>query len=150
MPVSGVRADSRCFAPVSGAPLSGDLNPLSSRTVKQSGKNKSLASSPAPDIFLDSLPASCGALAPFRLCSHSQPQSSPWDLISEAQALAPSPHPTLRVSRQASQAGECWSSQILCAGISPLCPPHPCCCSVLRGLKLPPLPPAVSALEGPS
>ena len=29
---------------------------------------------------------------PFRLCSHSQPQSSPWDLTSEAGASAPSPH----------------------------------------------------------
>ena len=39
----------------------------------------------------DSLLASCGALAPFRLCSRSQPQSSPWDLTSEARASAPSP-----------------------------------------------------------
>ena len=30
------------------------------------------------------LPASCGTLAPFRLCSRSQPQSCPWDLTSEA------------------------------------------------------------------
>ena len=28
--------------------------------------------------------ASCGTLAPFRLCSRSQPQSSPWDLTSKA------------------------------------------------------------------
>ncbi|KAM9059187.1 IQ domain-containing protein K [Megaptera novaeangliae] len=57
-----------------------------------------------PDFFLDSLPASCGALAPFRLCSRSQPQSSPWD-PTEARASAPSPHPSHRGSRQASQAG---------------------------------------------
>ena len=65
-------------------------NPLSSRTLKQ----WSLVSSAAPDFFLDSLPASCGALTPFRLCSRRQPQSSPWDPTSEARASAPSPiHP---------------------------------------------------------
>ena len=60
--------------------LGGALNPLSLCTPKQ----WSLGSSAGPDFFSDSLPASCGALAPFRLCSHSQPQSSPWDLTSEA------------------------------------------------------------------
>ena len=46
------------------------------------------------NIFPDSLPASYGALAPFRLCSRSQLQSSPWD-PTEAQASAPSPaHPS--------------------------------------------------------
>ena len=88
-------------------------------------------------LFLDSFPAGCGALAPFRLCSHSQPQSSPWDLTSEARASAPSPRLPRRVSRQASQAGECRSALILCAGISPLCPPHPCCCALLRGSEAP-------------
>ena len=78
-----------------------------------------------PDFFLDSLPASCGALAPFRLCSRSQPQSSPWDLNSEAGASAPSPLLPLQVSRQASQAGECWSALILCTGISLLCSLYP-------------------------
>ena len=68
--------------------------------------------------------SSCGALAPFRLSSRSQPQSSPWDPI-KARASAPSPHPPRRVGRQTSQAGECGSAPILCAGISPLCPPHP-------------------------
>ncbi|KAJ8782476.1 hypothetical protein J1605_010184 [Eschrichtius robustus] len=53
----------------------------------------SLASSAAPDFFLDSLQASCDALASFRLCSRSQPQSSPWDPTSEARASAPSPRP---------------------------------------------------------
>ena len=95
--------------PVSGARLGGSLNPLSSCTPKQ----WSLASSAVPDFFPDSLPASCGALAPFRLCSHSQPQSSPWDPTSKAGASAPSPHPPRRVSRQASQAAECWSAPIL-------------------------------------
>ena len=99
----------------------------------------SLASSIGPDFFPDSLPASCGALAPFRLCSRHQPQSSPWDLTSEAGASAPSPRPPQRVSRQASWAGECWSAPILCAGISPLCPPHPYCCTLLRGSEAPPL-----------
>ena len=83
-------------------------------------------------------PTSCGALAPFRLCSRSQPQSSPWD-PTEARASAPSPRLPRRVSRQASQAGECWSAQILCAGISPLCPPHPCGCALLCGSEASPL-----------
>ena len=117
------------------------MNLLSSRTPKQ----WSLASKAGPDIFPDSLPASCGSLAPFRLCSRSQPQSSPWDLT-EARASAPSPRPPRRVSRQASRAGECRSALILCAGISPLCPLHPCCCALLRGSEAsphhPPSPPA--------
>ena len=92
-----------------------------------------------PDIFPDSLPASCGALTPFRLCSRIQPQSSPWDPTSEAGASAPSPHPSQRVSRQASRAGECWSALILCAGISPLCPLHRCCCTLLLGSEASPL-----------
>ena len=124
--------------PVSGAPLSGALNPLSSSTRKQRGKKKSLVPSAAPDFSLDSLLASCGALAPLRLCSLKQPQSSPCDLTSEVRASAPSPHWSRQVCRQASWAGECWSALILCAGISPLCPPHPCCCALLHGLKLPP------------
>ena len=113
-------------------------NPLSSHTPKQ----RFLASVAGPDFFPDSLPASCGALAPFRLCSHSQLQSSPWGLTSEARASAHSPNPPQRVSKQASQAGGCWSAPILCAGIYPLCPPHPCCCTLLHGSKasLPPNP----------
>ena len=125
-------------AHVSGDPLSGALNPLSSRTRKQRGKKKSLASLAAPDFFPDSLPASCGAVAPFRLCSRRQPQSSPCD-PTEARASAPSPHLPQRVSRQACRAGECWSALILCTGISPLCPPHPCCCALLRGSEASPL-----------
>ena len=110
--------------PISGARLGGALpsvdtlgrNPLSSHSPKQ----RSLASLAGPDFFPDSLLASCGALVPFRLRSHSQPQSSPSDLTSEARASAPSPHPPRQVSRQASRAGECWSAPILCVGISPL------------------------------
>ena len=50
------------------------------------------------------------------------------------------------MSRQASWAGECWSALIICAGTSPLCPPHPCGCALLRGseaspLRQPPSPP---------
>ena len=89
-------------------------------------------------FFLDSLPASSGALTPFRLCSCSQPQSSPWDVASEAQASAPRPCPPRRVSRQASQAGECCSALLLCVRISPLCPPHPCCHALLHGSEAPP------------
>ena len=118
--------------PVSGAPLSGALNPLSSRTRKQRGKKKSFASSAAPHFSPDSLPASCGALAPSG-CVHAA-NRSPLPGIRppkpEPQLPAPSPR---RESRQASRAGECWLAPILCAGISPLCPPHPCGCALLRG-----------------
>ena len=88
---------------------------------------------------------------PFRLCSRSQPQSSPCD-PTEARASAPSPRPPWRVSRQASRAGECWSALILCAGISPLCPPHPCGCPLLRGPEASPLchPPSPPAKGFPS
>ena len=94
----------------------------------------------------DSLPTSCGALATFRLCSRSQSQSSPWDLTSKARASAPRPHLPWCVSKPASQAGEFWLAPILCAGISPLCPLHPCCCALCHGSKasppaLPPSPP---------
>ena len=72
-------------------------------------------------FFPDSLPASCGALAPFRLCSHRQPQSSPCDLTSKARASSPSPHLPQWVSIQASQAGECWSAlNPLCGNLSAL------------------------------
>ena len=84
-------------------------------------------------------PSQLWRTSPFRLCSRRQPQSSPCDPTSEAQASAPSPRPPRRVSRQASQAGECWSAPLLCAGISPLCPPHPCSCALLRGSEAPPL-----------
>ena len=91
-------------------------------------------------------PGQLWCTSPFRLCSRSQPQSSPWDLTSKARASAPSPHLPWQVSRQASRAGECWSAPILCAGISPLFPLHPCCCALLRGseaslLRHPPSPP---------
>ena len=132
MLVSGVHAYSRSSL-VSRACLSGTLNPLSSCTRKQKGKKKSLASLTAPYFFPDSVLASCNAPASFRLCSRSQPQSSPWDPTSDAQASAPSPHPPHRVSRQASWAGEWWSVLILCAGISLLCPPHPYCWALLHG-----------------
>ena len=95
-------------------------------------------SSAAPGFSPDSLPASCGALTPFRLCSRRQPQSSPCN-PTEARASAPSPGPPRRVSRQASRAGECRLAPILSAGISPLCPLHPCCCAVLCGSEASPL-----------
>ena len=126
------------LAPVSGAPLSGALNPLSSCTRKQRGEKNSLASSAAPDFYPDSLQASHGALAPFRLYSRRQLQSSP-QYQTEARASAPSPCPSRRVSRIASRAGECWSAPILCAGVSPLCPPHPCGCALLCGSEASPL-----------
>ena len=93
--------------PLSGARLGGTLNPLSSRAATQRGKEKSLTSSAAADLFLDSLPAS-----------------------TEARASAPSPCPPWRVSRQASRAGEHCSALSLCAGISPFFPLRPCCCGI--------------------
>ena len=84
--------------------------------MKQRGKKKSLASSAAADFFPDSLLAS-----------------------TEARASAPSPRPPQRLSRQTSQAGECYSAPILCVGISPLCPPHPCGCILLCGSEASPL-----------
>ena len=61
----------------------------------------------------------------------------PTPVLSLGSDLSPSlssqPRPPRQVSRQASRAGECRSAPILCAGISPLCPPHPCCCALLRG-----------------
>ena len=43
------------------------------------------------------------------------------------------------MSRQASRAGKCCSAPVLCAGISPLCPLHPCGCALLRGSEASPL-----------
>ena len=141
--------------PISGSPLGGALpsvgkqgrNPLSSCTPKQ----WSLVSYAGADFFPNYLPDNCGALAPVRLCSRSQPQSPPWDLTSEARASDPSPRPPQQVRRQASQAGECWPAPILFAGISVLCPLQPCCCALLHGSKAsPPRPIPVFASEGAS
>ena len=54
-------------------------------------------------------------------------------------SLSSQPRPPRRVSRQASRAGECCSAPILHAGISPLCPLHPCGCALLRGSEASPL-----------
>ena len=54
-------------------------------------------------------------------------------------SLSSQPRPPRRVSRQASRAGECCSAPSLCAGISPLCPPHPCGCALLRDSEASPL-----------
>ena len=81
--------------------------------------------------------------------ANSSPLPGIWPLKPEPQL------PTLtqpgRVSRQASRAGECWSAPILCVGISPLCPLHPCCCALLRDSEAsPPTPPSppVKGLPG--
>ena len=59
------------------------------------------------------------------------------DLWSPSLSSQPPPAPT---GEQTSlSAGECWSAPILCAGISPPCPPHPCCCALLRDSEAPPL-----------
>ena len=54
-------------------------------------------------------------------------------------SLSSQPRPPRRMSRQASRAGECCSALSLCAGVSPLCPPHPCGCDLLRGSEASPL-----------
>ena len=59
-------------------------------------------------------------------------------------SLSSQARPPRRVSRQASWAGECWSALILRAGISPLCPPHPCGCALLCGSEASPLCPPQS------
>ena len=53
-------------------------------------------------------------------------------------SLSSQPRPPRRGSRQASRAGECYSALSLCAGTSPLCPPHPCGCALLRGSEASP------------
>ena len=75
------------LTPMSGAPLSGAVNLLSSRTRKQGGKKKSLACSAAPDFFSDSQPASCGALAPSGCVHAANPSPLP--------AVRPKPKPQL-------------------------------------------------------
>ena len=65
-----------------------------------------------------------------------------WSLSLRSQ----SPHPW-RVSRQASQAGECWSALIFCAGVSPLCPLHPHFWALFHGSKASPPPPTPRLLQ---
>ena len=86
-------------------------------------------------FFPDSLPASCGALTPSGRVHAPTPVLS---LRSDRSLSLSSQHrPPRRVSRQASRAGECYSAPSLCAGVSPLCPPHPCGCALLRGSEAP-------------
>ena len=93
-------------------------------------------------------PAQLWCANPFRLCSRHQPQSSPYN-PTEARDSAPSPRLPRWVSRQASWAGECWLAPILCAQISPLCPPHPCGCALFRGSEASPLcPPQSPPVKG--
>ena len=72
------------------------------------------------------------------------------DLLSRSLSSQPPPFPG--GEQQASQAGEFWSAPIICAGISPLYPLHPCCCTFLHGSEASPLPPSttISASEGAS
>ena len=74
---------------------------------------------------------------PFRLCSRRQPQSSPCE-PTEARASAPSP---ARPSGGADKPLRLVSAArpSLCAGFSPLCPPHPCGCALLHGSEASPL-----------
>ena len=87
-------------------------------------------------LFPDSLPASCGALTPSG-CVHAA-SPSPLPAI-RSPSLSSQPRPPRRGNRQSSQAGECCSVPSLRAGVSPLCPPHPCGCALLRGFEASPL-----------
>ena len=109
---------------------------LAHRETKREGKVSCLFGSSRP--FPGLPPGWLWRTSPFRLCSRRQPQSSPCTLT-EARASAPSPYPPRRGSRQASRAGECCLAPILRAGISPLCPLHPCGCALLRGSEASPL-----------
>ena len=122
------------LAPVPGARLGGALSPLSSRTRKQ----WSLASSGAPDLFPGLPPSSPWRTSPLQAVFTPATPVLSLDPTSEARASAPSPCAPQRGSRQASRAGECWSVPLLHAGISPLCPLHPCGCALLRGSEAPP------------
>ena len=122
------------LAPVPGARLGGALSPLSSRTRKQ----WSLASSGAPDLFPGLPPSSPWRTSPLQAVFTPATPVLSLDPTSEARASAPSPCAPRRGSRQASRAGECWSVPLLHAGISPLCPLHPCGCALLRGSEAPP------------
>ena len=57
----------------------------------------------------------------------------------QSPSLSSQPCPPRWLSRQDSWAGECCSAPSLCAGVSPLCPPHPCGCALLRGSEASPL-----------
>ena len=114
----------------SGSPL------LARRETKRQEKVSCLFGSCR--LFPGLPPSQLWCANPFRLCSCSQPQSSPCD-PTKARASAPSLGPPCRVSRQASRAGECCSAPILCAGVSPLCLPHPCGCALLHGSEASPL-----------
>ena len=107
------------------------------RAAKLRGKKKSLASSAAADLFPVSLPASCGAPTPSG-CVHAA-SPSPLPAIRPKPSLSSQPRPPRRVSRQAPRAGERRSAPSLCAEVSPLCPPHPCGCALLRGSEASPL-----------
>ena len=110
---------------ISGACLGGALPSAGTWSRKPfslcTPKLWSLASLAGPDFFPDSLPASCGTLAPFRLSSFSQPQSSPWGLIL------------------------CAGSSPLCAGALPL---HHCCCALLCGSEAFPCPTPSPLMKG--
>ena len=150
MPVSGVRADNHGSHPSLGSALIAAAHAhlwssfrrhsesplLACRETKRQEKVSCLFGSCR--LFPGLPPSQLWCANPFRLCSRSQPQSSPCDLT-KARASAHSPRPPRRVSRQASWAGECWSAPILCAGISLLCPPHPCGCALLHGSEASPL-----------
>ena len=144
MPVSGVRADSR-GSRTSRARLGGALNPLSSRAVKQRGKKKSHLFG-SSGLFLNSLPASCGALTPSG-CVH-----APTPVLSLRSDRSPSLSSQLRppAGEQTSLSG--WwvllGTNPPCGNLSAV-PSAPLWLRSPPWLRsFPPLPPAVSAREG--
>ena len=129
---------------VSGACLGGALpsvgtqsrNPLYSSTPKQ----WFLAFLEGLEIFPDSLPASCGALAPSGCLHAANPSPLPgvWPPKPKPQLPAPT-HPNGWAEKCLRLVSADWHWS--CVGISPLCPLQTCCCTLLRGSEASPHPP---------
>ena len=101
-------------------------------------------------LFLDSLSASCGALAPFRLCSHSQPQSSSWGLPPKPEPQLPAPtcpsgwaDKPLRLVSPGWQRSSVWESLHFA-----LCNPVAALCSVAPKFPPPPATPHLRLCRG--
>ena len=143
------------LTPAAEARVGSALPPESMRAEKEAPMAVLSLSSRAPQQWRLALlagPASfpyslgCGTPhpSPLRLSPCSQPQSFPqlWPSKLEPQHPAPT-----HLSGWVSQAVECQAvAPIICAGLSPLCPPESGCCTLLQGSKAPALSWLVSLL----